>query len=209
VERGFRIHTKTDRDSLHLRGDRYRITLLASLFSHLGVILLLIGILLSTAFSWREEIILEPKGFSDLPHRPGITVSHVGFFIERYPDNSAADFEARIAITNEDGQIAHASVRPNNPLKYQGVQLILMGYIGLEEDYRIILQAIHDPGFGVTIIAGVLLLLAMTVSFNFPHCCIHARREPDGRLLIAGRAERRAHTFEREFSNIVEDLKTM
>jgi cytochrome c biogenesis protein ResB len=209
VEHGFRIHTKTDDDSLHLRGDRYRIALLSSLVSHLGVILLLLGILLSTAFSWREEIILEPNEISDFPHRPGITVRPAGFFIERYPDNSAADYEARIVITNEVGQIVHANVRPNKPLKYQGVQLILTGYIGLQDDYRIIFQAVHDPGFGATTIAGFLLLLAVTISFNFPHSCIHARREPDGRLLIAGRAERRAYSFEREFSNIVEDLKTM
>lgn len=209
VELGFRVHTKMDHDSLHLRGDRNRMALLATLVSHLGVILLFLGILLSTALGWREEIIIEPNQSTTFPHRPGTTVHHEGFFIERYPDNSAADYEARIVITNEVGQVVRVSVRPNRPLSYQGVQLILTGYIGLQEDHVITLLAVHDPGFGAATIACFLLLLAMTVSFNFPHCCIHARCEPDGRLLIAGRAERRAYTFEREFSHIVEDLKTM
>ncbi len=198
-----------DHGSLHLRGDRNRIALLATLVSHLGVILLLLGILLSTLFSWREEIIIEPNQMTTFPHHPEITVHHEGFFIDRYPDNRAADYEAKIVITNDAGRIVRVSVRPNRPLNYQGVQLILTGYIELEEDYSITLLAVHDPGFGAATSASILLLLAMTVSFNFPHSCIHARCEDDGRLLIAGRAERRAYTFGQEFAKIVEDLKTM
>lgn len=209
VERGFRIHTKMDHGYLHLRGDRNRIALLATLFSHLGVVLLLIGILLSTAFGWREEILIKPKQLAAFPNHPGTNVQHEGFFIERYPDNSAADYEARLVITNEVGQIFRASVRPNRPINYQGVQLILTGAIRLQEDYEISILAVHDPGFGTATTSGILLLLATIISFNFPHSCIHARSDPDGKLLIAGRAERRAYTFEREFSSIVEDLKTV
>jgi hypothetical protein len=94
-------------------------------------------------------------------------------------------------------------------LNYRGVKIILTGYIGLQEDYSIATLAVYDPGYGAAVIAGVLILIAMTISFNFPHCCIQARYEPDGTLLIAGRAERRAYTFEREFSSIVEELQTL
>jgi hypothetical protein len=45
------------------------------------------------------------------------------------------------------------------------------------------------------------------VSFNFPHCCVRARIEPGGALRLAGRAERRAYGFEREFGMLVEELK--
>ncbi|UCF61714.1 MAG: cytochrome c biogenesis protein ResB, partial [Anaerolineaceae bacterium] len=209
VERGFHIQTKMVSNSLHLRGDRNRIALLATLVSHLGVILLLLGIVLSAAFGWREEIIIEPNQVTDFPHHPGTAVHHEGLFIERYPDNSAADYEARLVITNEAGQIVRASVRPNRPLNYRGVKIILTGYIGLQEEYSITTLAVYDPGFGAAVIAGVLTLIAMTISFNFPHCCIQARYEPDGILLIAGRAERRAYTFEREFSSIIEELQAI
>jgi cytochrome c biogenesis protein ResB len=208
-ERGFRIHTKMVESSLHLRSDRNRIALLATLISHLGVILLLLGILLSTVLGWKEEILIEPHQATDFPHHPGTTVHHEGFFIERYPDSSAADYEARLLITTKFGKTVRASVRLNRPLNYRGVKIILTGYIGFQEDYAITSLFLYDPGFGVAVIAGVLLLIAMTISFNFPHCCIQARCEPDGRLLIAGRAERRAYTFEREFSSIVEELQTI
>ncbi len=208
MERGFRTHTKVVRGSLHIRGDRNRIALLATLVSHLGVILLLLGIFISTAFGWREEILIESHQAVDLPHHPGTTVHHEGFFIERYPDGSAADYEARLVITNEVGKIVRASVRLNRPLHYQGVKFILTGYMDLQEDYGITTLILYDPGFGTAATAGVLALLAMTISFNFPHCCIQARCESDGRFLIAGRAERRAYTFEREFSSIVGELQT-
>jgi cytochrome c biogenesis protein ResB len=203
VECGFRIQTKMDRDSLHLRGDRNRIALLATLVSHLGVVLLLIGPLLSVTLGWREEITIEPNQGTILPHQAGITVYHEGFSIERYPDNSVADYEAKIAIVHETGEVIHGLVRVNEPLSYRGVQLILSGYSGTSKNYTLTLMAVHDPGYGATISAGILLLLGMAVSFNFPHACIQARYEPDGNLLIAGRADRKAYNFEREFSRIV------
>jgi hypothetical protein len=85
------------------------------------------------------------------------------------------------------------------------------------------LLTVHDPGYGVVITAGFLLLLGLTVSFNFPHCCIHARIEPqgacpelaegacpelaEGTLRLAGRADRRACGFGREFEALVEEIK--
>jgi cytochrome c biogenesis protein ResB len=203
VERGFRIQTKMDHDSLHLRGDRNRIALLATLVSHLGVILLLIGPLISATLGWREEIIIKPNQGTTLPRQEGITIYHEGFSIERYPDNSVADYEAKITIVHEAGEAIRGYVRVNEPLSYRGVQLILTGYSGVSKNCTLTLLVVHDPGYGATITAGIMLLLGMAVSFNFPHACIQARYEPDGNLLIAGRADRKAYNFEREFSRIV------
>ncbi|KPK88946.1 MAG: hypothetical protein AMJ88_18255, partial [Anaerolineae bacterium SM23_ 63] len=104
-DNGFRVRSKTKHDSLHIRGDRNRIALLATLVSHLGVVLLLLGTILSAAFAWREEIIIESDHWTAIPHHPGTTVQHEGFTIERYPDDSVADYEAKIIITNEIGEI--------------------------------------------------------------------------------------------------------
>ena len=51
------------------------------------------------------------------------------------------------------------------------------------------------------------MFLGLTVSFNFPHCCVRARIEPGGVLHLAGRAERRAYGFEREFEALVKELE--
>ena len=47
------------------------------------------------------------------------------------------------------------------------------------------------------------------MSFNFPHCWVHARIEPEGVLRLAGRADRRAYDFGREFEALVKEIKRM
>jgi hypothetical protein len=66
---------------------------------------------------------------------------------------------------------------------------------------------VYDPGYGWVIAAGFLLLLGMTVSFYFPHACIHARIKPGGTLHLAGWTGKWAHGFEREFAMLIAELK--
>jgi hypothetical protein len=53
---------------------------------------------------------------------------------------------------------------------------------------------------------GLLMFLGLTVSFNFPQCCVHARIEPEGVLQLAGRADRRAWGFGRQFAALVWEI---
>ena len=58
--RGFRVRTAevvtADRVLVYLRGDRNRLAPLATLVTHLAVLLLLLGVALSSGYGWREEI---------------------------------------------------------------------------------------------------------------------------------------------------------
>jgi hypothetical protein len=51
------------------------------------------------------------------------------------------------------------------------------------------------------------VFLGMTMSFNFPNCCIYARLMPDGFLRLAGRADRRAYDFDYEFQALMRELE--
>ena len=51
------------------------------------------------------------------------------------------------------------------------------------------------------------MLLGLTVTFNFPHCRVYARIEPGGPLRLAGRADKRAWDFGREFKTLVENIR--
>jgi hypothetical protein len=66
---------------------------------------------------------------------------------------------------------------------------------------------VHDPGYGLIVAAGFLLLSGLTVSFNFPRSWIQARTEPDGTLRLAGWAERRACDFRREFTRLMGEME--
>ena len=193
--------------TIHLRGDRNRLAPLATLVTHLAVLLLLLGAALSSGYGWREELTIGPGEVVEVGHGSGVALRNEGFTITRYPDGSVASYEAEVAIIAEGREVAHDSVLVNKPLTYGPVRLYLQAYAGTPDGYSVTLLAVHDPGYGVVITAGFLLLLGLTVSFNFPHCCVHARIEPEGTLRLAGRADRRACGFGREFEALVEEIK--
>ena len=103
--------------------------------------------------------------------------------------------------------VARGSIRVNEPLNYRGVQLLLQAYAETPDGTSVTLLAVRDPGYGPVVLAGFLLLLGMTVTFNLPHCRVHARIEPQGTVRLAGRAGRRAHGFGREFTALVKEIR--
>jgi cytochrome c biogenesis protein len=73
-------------------------------------------------------------------------------------------------------------------------------------DRYIVLQVVHDPGFKGVILAGFLVMGGLIFSFYFPHQRLWARVTAD-ELRLAGRAERDAVGFGREFASLVKGLK--
>jgi cytochrome c biogenesis protein len=207
--RGFRVRAAEAAKTgvVHLRGDRNRLTPLATLVTHTAVLLLLLGATLSTVYGWQEEVAIGPGGTVEIEHGDDLAVRNEGFAITRYADGSAAGYEADVAIIRRGQEVARGNVRLNEPLTYRGVSFVLTSYGGTEDHYSVTLLVVRDPGYGPVIAAGFLLLLGLTVSFNFPHCWVHARVEPDGTLRLAGRADRRAWDFGREFASLVEELE--
>ncbi len=204
--RGFRVGLQTDGDTLHLRGDRYWWAPLATLVTHLAALLLLLGATLSSLSGWREELAVGPGEMARLEHRRDLTLRHEGFTVERYPDGSVAGYQADVTVTGGWGT-KRGSIRVNQPLDYGAISFHLRSYEGTEGSYTFTLLAVYDPGCGVVIAGGLLLLLGLTVSFNFPHCRVHARVEPDGTLSLAAWADRRAWGFERELAGLADELK--
>ena len=210
-ERGFRVRTTkvvtTNRSFVYLRGDRNRLAPLATLVTHLAVVLLLLGVALSSAAGWREEVTIGPGETATIGHGSGLAVGNEGFTVERYRDGSVAGYEARVVVVSEGQEAAHGGVRVNGPLNYRGGRLLLQAYAETPAGTSVKLLAVHDPGYGLAVAAGLLLLLGMTVSFNFPHCRVHARIGPQGALRLAGRADRRAWGFDHEFRVLVDQIR--
>lgn len=192
---------------IYLRADRNRLSPIATLISHLGVVLLFLAALLSSGFAWREQLTLGPGAPAQLEHRPDLTIEYKSFRIDRYSDGSASQYDAEVVLLNGGQPVASASMRVNQPLTYQGIGLYLQGFSLQDDGYSLTLLAAYDPGYAPVLAAGFLTLLGLTVSFNLPHCCIHARIDPEGAVWLAGRADRRACDFERQFADIVAHLK--
>jgi cytochrome c biogenesis protein len=207
-KRGFRVRSETGEDDiLYLRGDRNRAASLGTLVTHLAVLLLLLGAILSGGFGWREELIIGPGEVAALRHSSQLALRNEGFNIGRYPDGSVSAYRARVTVINGDHEVAGRVVGINEPLTFAGVGFYLTGYGEREDGHAVTLLAVRDPGYILVIVAGFLLLLGLTVSLSFPRGWIQARVEPEGTLRLAGWAERRACDFGREFAVLVEELE--
>jgi cytochrome c biogenesis protein ResB len=205
-QRGFRVRFETVEGIVYVRGDRHWLTPLATLVTHLAVLLLALGAALSGLYGWREEVAIGPGETVEVGRGSGLALRNEGFVIARYPDGSAAGYVADIVVVEAGRDVTHGGVQLNQPLSYGGVSLILHSYAGAEGRYSVTLLAVRDPGYGLFVAGGFLLFLGLTVSFNLPHCWIHTRVDAEGELRLAGRADCRAWAFEREFAALVSGI---
>jgi cytochrome c biogenesis protein len=206
-QRGFRVELGHVADVRYLRAERHRLASLATLLTHLALLLLLVGALLSAAFGWREEVSLGPGASVPLAHKGRLALHNQGFSIDRYPDGSVAAYRAQVALTQDGQPVARGAVEVNRPLTYRGVTSYLSGYAGAGEEVTLTLLAARDPGYSLVVAAGFLLVLGLTLTFNFPRAWIQARVDAGGALQLAGWAGRGAWDFEREFDALVKELE--
>jgi cytochrome c biogenesis protein ResB len=205
--RGFRVRFESTDTTRHLRGDRNRLAPLATLVTHLAVLLLLLGAALTGARGWREEITVGPGQSAGIGHADGLALRNEGFTVTRYGDGSASGYEAQVVVVEGDRDAKRGYVRLNEPLAYNGIRFTLQGYQAIGDEYTVTLLVARDPGLGLVFGAGFLLLVGLTVSFSFPHCRVYARAEPDGALRVIGRADRQAPDLRREFAALAAELE--
>ena len=204
---GFRVRPASQGSLIYLRGDRNRLAPLATLVTHLAVLLLLLGVVLSWAYGWSEEVTIKPGETVEVGHESQLALRNDRFHIARYPDGAVSAYEAEVAIVVGGQEAQRGILRVNEPLASGGVGFYLRGYGGAEGRNSVTVLAARDPGYGLVTVAGFLLLLGLTVSFNCAHSWIHVRIEPEGKLRLAGRAERRAYDFGHDFAALVSELK--
>lgn len=211
-QQGFRVRSRVDGDVITWRGDRNALASLATLVTHGAVVLLMLGVVVSSRLGWREELTLEPHETVSIQNirgaggEAGLHLRSEGVSVTRYPDGSVAGYDVEIAVIEGGRKAARRHIHLNRPAIYQGVAFYLKSYRPREQGHSVTLQAVHDPGYGPVVAAGLLLFLGLTVSFNFPHCWIRARLEPEGRLRLVGHPDRRVWDFEREFDGLVGSL---
>jgi cytochrome c biogenesis protein len=206
-QRGFRVQSEMAGDAVYLRGDRNRLAPLATLVNHVSVLLLLLGAVLSSRYGWREELTIAPGATVAVGRASNLYLRNEHFTIERYPDGSAASYAAEVTVVRGGKEIDRRSARVNEPLTFDSITIYLQSYQETAGSFLVTLLAVHDPGYGPVIAAGLLLLLGLAVIFNFPHCTIRAQIRPDGTLRLAGEADRYAHDFGREFAALVKEIK--
>jgi len=107
----------------HLYGDRNQYLKMATLFTHLGLILFLIGGGVTGAFGY-ETVLFVGEG-QTAPVQPvgtagNLLVKNLGFAAPRRPDGSFADFSTDLAVYRDGREVARKTIRVNDPLEVDG-----------------------------------------------------------------------------------------
>jgi cytochrome c biogenesis protein len=117
----------TDDGATHLYGDRNRYTKLATLFTHAGLILFIVAAAVTTKLG-DEQPLLIPEGSSLTVQpvgAPGIlVVKNLGFEAPGFLETGQArDFTTELAVYKNGAEIAHKTIRVNDPLEVEGYTL--------------------------------------------------------------------------------------
>ncbi len=123
---GFHVREATEADGTrYLYGDRHQYTKMATLLTHLGLILFLrrgrghvAGSATSRAWSSREGEIAD--GPADRDARPPARVKNLGFEAPGFDTGTPTDFTTDLAVFQDGQQIARKTIRVNDPLSVAG-----------------------------------------------------------------------------------------
>lgn len=108
---------------LHLYGDKNQYMKLATLFTHLGLILFLAGAAVTTALGF-ETVIFLGEGQTAPVQAVGtpdnLLVKNIRFEAPTRPDGSFEDFRTDLAVYRNGEQVARKIIRVNDPLEVNG-----------------------------------------------------------------------------------------
>jgi cytochrome c biogenesis protein len=143
-----------DKPIRHLYGDRNQYLKLATLFTHLGLILFLAGGAVTTAFGY-ETVVFLGEGQTAPVQAVGtpdnLLVKNIHFDAPRRPDGNFADFTTDLAVYRNGQEVARKIIRVNDPLQV-GDYVFHQNTFGPAEDI-----AIRDPN-GALVWDGPVLL---------------------------------------------------
>lgn len=107
----------------HLYGDKNQYLKLATLFTHLGLILFLAGAAVTTALGY-ETVVFLGEGQTAPVQAVGtpdnLLVKNIHFEAPTRPDGSFADFRTDLAVYRNGQEVARKIIRVNDPLEVDG-----------------------------------------------------------------------------------------
>ncbi|QQS02558.1 MAG: cytochrome c biogenesis protein ResB [Austwickia sp.] len=136
-----------------LYADRFRWAPFGTAVAHASFVIILIGVLVSTSFGFKDADLAVPVGGTAVPigHGTGLTVEARGF-ADKYTDaGRPLDYASDLVLLKDGRQVAAQTVRVNSPLRYDGVSIH-------QASYGIATQLlVKDPG-GAPVFAGAIPL---------------------------------------------------
>jgi cytochrome c biogenesis protein len=120
---GFGVRAAESDGARHVYGDRHQYLKLATLLTHLGLILFLTGGFVTGAFGFEHVLAVaageaQPVQPVGTPHN--LIAKNVSFEAPRRPDGSFEDFRTDLAVYRDGVEVARKQIRVNDPLTVDG-----------------------------------------------------------------------------------------
>jgi cytochrome c biogenesis protein len=122
--RGFHVRQEADADgTTFIYGDRHQFTKLATLLTHLGLILFVVAAVVTTRFGDEQGLIV-PEGESltvqDIGTRDLLLVKNYDFEAPGFDTGAPTDFTTDLAVYQNGAELARKTIRVNDPLAVAG-----------------------------------------------------------------------------------------
>jgi cytochrome c biogenesis protein len=127
--RGYRTLAEERNGEIHLYGDRWRLSRLATFPFHLALIMILVGGIVGARWGFRDDAFIIPEGsVRDLGHGTGVSV-RLDDFSEVYRENGAPMLYRSNITVLKDGQPAKTgAMTVNNPLTFGDIVFYQSGF---------------------------------------------------------------------------------
>ncbi len=90
--------------------------------AHIGLIVLLIGAILSCRLGWKEERVALSSGqVYEVGHDTHLALRLDDFEVEVLPDGTPREFHSLVTVLKEGREVKRGRIFPNRPLSYEGV----------------------------------------------------------------------------------------
>jgi cytochrome c biogenesis protein len=124
VRQGLHVREATAPDgAIHLYGDRHRYTKLATLLTHLGLVLFLVAAAVTSRFGDEQGLVV-PEGESltvqSIGTRDLLLVKNRDFEAPGFETGQPTDFTTDVAVYQNGAEVAHKTIRVNDPLSFGG-----------------------------------------------------------------------------------------
>jgi cytochrome c biogenesis protein len=124
LRRGFHLRTATTPDgTAYVYGDRHQYTKLATLFTHLGLVLFLVAAAVTSRFGDVQGLVV-PEGGSltvqDIGTPSLLLVKNLDFEAPGFDTGQPTDFTTDLAVYQDGTEVARKTIRVNDPLSVGG-----------------------------------------------------------------------------------------
>ncbi len=126
---GYRTLTEVRNREIHIYGDRWRFSRLATFPFHLALILILVGGIVGAAWGFRENALMIPEGsVRDLGHGTGLGVRLDDFSEVYREDGSPSIYRSNITLIRNVAPVDSGATTVNNPFTFGDIVFYQSGF---------------------------------------------------------------------------------